>query len=313
MKKFGKSILLFTLIMIPIYILLLIIWEIALPPLYKKNLNYIQGSAGFAFSRFQEVKQKQNIDVLFLGSSHTYRGFDTRIFAEEGITSFNLGSSSQSPIQTKILLNRYLDKLNPKVVVYEVYPQTFSMDGIEAGLDLISNDYIDFELMKMGINLKNIKVLNTLTFTTLKNTFVDYSAYKEVQSKYGDTYIPGGFAERKMGFYQPKKFEKQDWELKESQFQKFDGIIHLLRARNIKVLLVLAPITKNWYTCHTNTTTFEERIKKSGNYYNFNHSELFNDSLHFYDKDHLNQNGVTLFNREIIRILNSQNFLNKKR
>ena len=88
-------------------------------------------------TRLNEVKNIKNIDILFLGSSHTYRGFDTRVFKKNGYNSFNLGSSSQSPIQTLTLTKRYLNQLNPKLIVYEVYPTTFTIDGIESSLDII--------------------------------------------------------------------------------------------------------------------------------------------------------------------------------
>jgi hypothetical protein len=36
------------------------------------------------YSRLSEIKNYKDIDILFLGSSHTYRGFDTRIFLDSG-------------------------------------------------------------------------------------------------------------------------------------------------------------------------------------------------------------------------------------
>ena len=82
------------------------------------------------FTRLKEVKTVKNVDILFLGSSHTYRGFDTSIFHDCGYSAFNLGSSSQTPIQTLTLANRYLKQLNPKLVVLEVYPGNFTGDGV---------------------------------------------------------------------------------------------------------------------------------------------------------------------------------------
>ena len=113
MAKFIKSILWFTPYSLAIYLLLLVFWGELTPPLLKKNLNYKKGSYGHLYSRIRELKKTHDVDILFLGSSHTYRGFDPRIFARHGFHTFNLGSSSQSPIQTEILLKRYLDKLNP--------------------------------------------------------------------------------------------------------------------------------------------------------------------------------------------------------
>jgi len=79
------------------------------------------------------------VDILFLGSSHSYRGFNPQYFS--GYKTFNLGSSAQTPIQTNLLLKRYLHQLNPKTIVYEVYPISLSIDGVESSSDIIANDH----------------------------------------------------------------------------------------------------------------------------------------------------------------------------
>ena len=117
-----------------------------LPNSLHPNLRYHPGSGGFLFSRLKEVKTQNNIDLLILGSSHAYRGFDTRIFNNEGINAFNLGSSAQTPVQTNYLLKTYLKQLKPKVVLYEVYPETFTFDGVEAEMDLISNEELKINI-----------------------------------------------------------------------------------------------------------------------------------------------------------------------
>src|SRR5689334_14184152 len=78
----------------------------ALGTLPFKNLNYRLGAYGHLFTRVKEIDSVKKVDILFLGSSHSYRGFDPRIFKQYGLTSFNLGSSSQTPIQAKILLEK---------------------------------------------------------------------------------------------------------------------------------------------------------------------------------------------------------------
>ena len=134
MKEFIKKVVLFLLFLAVIYPVGVICWEEFKPfKKIKKNLQYIQGAYGHTYSRLSEVDTIQNIDLLFLGSSHAYRGFDNRYFERVGITSFNLGSSSQSSVQSNYLLKRYLKQLNPKQVIIEVYPlTTFGLDGSES-------------------------------------------------------------------------------------------------------------------------------------------------------------------------------------
>lgn len=161
MKNFALKTFKFLLFAGLFYLVTLILWGELVPQLLKPNLNYKIGANGHLYSRVSEIKNFKDVDILFLGSSHTYRGFDPRIFSEYGYKSFNLGSSAQSHIQTKVLFDRYFETLNPKVVIYEVYPATFHFDGVESSLDLISNDKNDFYSLEMVLKINNIKTYNT--------------------------------------------------------------------------------------------------------------------------------------------------------
>ena len=110
-----------------------------------KNVRSCVGCYGHLYSRVKDAEKIKNPDILFIGSSHSYRGFDTRVFQKHGIKAFNLGSSSQTPINSKVLLKQYLDKINPKMVVIEAYAGTISADGVESSLDLLSNNKIDIK------------------------------------------------------------------------------------------------------------------------------------------------------------------------
>lgn len=272
---------------------------------FHKNVKYIKGSYGHTFTRLNEVKRTKNIDILFLGSSHAYRGFDTRIFNKEGYSSFNLGSSSQTPLQTMILLNRYIENLNPKLIIYEVYPETFSIDGVESSLDIISNDINDKESLILFFQTKNIKVLNTLIFGLYKDIFYNNSNYFENRKKGEDYYISGGFVQSNFKQFKNVKYkEKQAWKLKKRQFNNFSKNIEIIKNKHIKLLLVQAPITVAKYQTYTNNDEFDIKMESFGDYINFNNNSCLNDSLHFYDNNHLNQAGVEIFNKELIRKLN---------
>jgi hypothetical protein len=120
------------------------------------------------YTRISDLKKYKNVDILFLGSSRAYRVFDTRIYAKQGYYSFNLGSSSQTPIQTKLLMKRYLKQLNPKLIVYAVDPNAFS-DGVESAMDIIANDKNDRESLKMLAKINHLKVFNTLIYGYYKD------------------------------------------------------------------------------------------------------------------------------------------------
>ncbi|QKG79770.1 hypothetical protein [Tenuifilum thalassicum] len=311
MRKFLINTTKFLLFTSVFYIALLCVWEQAFPSWLKPNINYKVGANGHLYTRLSEIKKYSNIDILFLGSSHAYRGFDTRIFSKNGLKSFNLGSSSQTPIQTKILIDRYLDQLNPKLVIYEVYPDIFSLDGVESSLDLIANGKNDFHTIKMALEINSIRTYNTLIYGFIRELLGLNKSYIEPTHKDNDTYIPGGFVEKKLGFYSPQKLDKKEIKINPKQLKYFNEIIDKIKSKNIEVILVYAPIPKINYKRYTNTKYFDEIMRKYSTYYNFNEIVSLNDSLHFFDSHHLNLNGVEIFNNKLIELLKDSGVLKR--
>lgn len=306
MKKFLFDTFLFLIFSFLFYIGALFLWNNNAPKILKPNINYNIGSAGHIYSRLSDAKKYKDIDILFLGSSHAYRGFDTRIFLKNNYNTFNLGSSSQTPAQTKVLLNRYLETLNPKTVIYEVYPTTFELDGVESSLDIIANDKNDLYSLMMTLTINNIKTYNTFIYAFSRDLLSLNKTFAEQAVRGNDKYIPGGFVEKKISFYTLQKFEKKEISLKKYQLENFSEIVKFLKMRDIRLILVYAPIPEVNYKSYTNTSYFDSLMAEYSEYYNFNKILSLNDSLHFYDSHHLNQHGVEIFNKKLIEILNQK-------
>ncbi len=290
---FFKRILLFIIFCSIAYTFFVILWGTYLPKRFNKNLSYRISNS---YRQFQEADTTKNIDILFLGSSHAYRGFDTRIFEQAGLKTFNLGTSAQTPLQTQVLLDRYLDQFNPKLIVYEVYPITFSIDGIEGTLFLIPNNP-DLSTSGLLISQKHIKVLNTQLFSLKHKLFpknVKVPRYKL------ETYVSGGFVERSMSYYKPEIFDSKIIEINDEQLHHFESCIANFKRSGIPYVLVQAPITKVRYNAIVNNEYFDGLMRGYGSYYNYNNLIELDDSLHFYDSHHLNQKGVAIFNKKFI-------------
>lgn len=303
MTKFIKSIVFFVLICCFSYCIFILIWGKYAPEFIAGNLLYKKGSNSFMYTRLKEAENYGKTDVLFLGSSHTYRGFDTRIFEKHGIRSFNLGSSAQTPLQTNLLLKRYLHKLNPAVIIYEVYPRTFCSDGIESSLDIIANNTNDFETFKMVVKQNNLKGYNTFLYGMM-NDFINGNSFVE-KSKMGDNiYVKGGYLTKKINYYNASiKQEQKSWEFNNKQLIAFNENICLIKSKKVKLILVEAPFTHSLFSSYTNNDVFDKMINNYGEYYNYNKLLNLNDSLHFDDEDHLNQSGVNIFNEALIEQL----------
>ena len=317
MKNFIKSIILFIPFTLVIYSILLLGWGRFAPQSLKPNFRLDRGY-GHMNSRIKELKDVNDIDILIVGSSHAYRGFDPRIFAKHGFKTFNLGSSSQTPIQTKLLLNRYLGQLNPKIVLYEVFPNAFSVDGVESALDIIANDENDIYSLKMALDVNNIIVINSLIYTVLRESILDIlkiqSSYIEPRVIGPDTYIPGGYVEKDSLLYieVPMLQGGNKWDLKKKHLKNFKKSLMMLKERNIKMFFIYAPISSALYNSYCNNSTFDcimSEYDEYGEYFNFNEFMNLNDTLHFTDSDHLNPKGVKVFNEKLLDTLNLGDYL----
>ena len=299
MKKFVLNSFLFVAFVTLLYFFCVILvgglnWNIK-----NSNLKFPIAGYGHLKTRINQIRNDK-YDVLFVGSSHAYRGFDPRIFKNHGFRSFNLGSTGQTPTITQTLLERYVRKLNPKLVIYEVYPLTLYSNGVESALDLIANDIVDHRSFELAIDLNDIRIYNALIYSSFLDLFDLKSKIQEDRRKGFDTYIDGGFVEKDLKFYDSTK----NYINKPLPFSTDLGIfksnISFLKSLNIPVILVFAPITKAYYASFEKKKEFDSEMEKIGPYINFNVENEFVDSLDFYDTNHLNKFGVLKMNQLLV-------------
>ena len=303
MKKFIKSLLSFLPFALVIYIGLVCVWGSNFPTRYRPNLIYSLGDWGHVFSRMKEVKTYKDIDILFLGSSHAYRGFDVRKFDSLGLKTFNLGTSAQTPIQTKALLKRYLKQLNPDTIIYEVSPILLSYEPVESTLSLIANDKNDLHTLEMVLDINHVKTYNTAIYATYRDFMGLNEDFKENKSRAADLYIPGGYVQKRMKRYKYRKHKDRKLKPKSIQLRAFRSIVKMIRKQNIELILVQTPMTKSLYKSHIGNKEFDAKMKDISTYYNFNELLQLDDSIHFYDTHHMNQDGVDIFNAALIETL----------
>jgi hypothetical protein len=306
MGKFIGRIVTFGFMAALCYAALLVLWgEYVSVAAYKKNLVFRGGVGGFTFTRLQEVRRYADVDVLCLGSSHAYRGFDTRIFRENGFCSFNLGSSSQTPVQTMILLHRFLERLNPQIIIFEVYPEIFGNDGVESALDVIANDKNDLWSLYMAVTLADIRVVNTLIYVWYREIFNRDKDYVESPNSSRDIYVTGGYVERKeMRYKQKAPGCPVRLSFIPRQKAAFEKTVGMIKKKGARLFIVQAPVTKSRRDSYTNHDEIDAYFSSWGTYKNYNEQD-FIDTVHFYDPDHLNAKGVRLFNEKIIKDLTS--------
>ncbi|QYA26017.1 hypothetical protein G3I01_10985 [Gramella sp. MT6] len=295
-KKFIKRFILFSIFSIAVYLIGLIGYGEIVPDYFQQNIFFEKFAYGFSNTRFKEVKNTSEVDIVFLGSSRSYRHYDPRIFGEYGYNSFNLGSSAQTFLQTEILVNRYIERLNPDYVVLDIYPGMFSSDGVESSFDLISNDYNDLETFKLALQLRNIKVMNTWIFAVYKEYICNSLDDIENKAQKEDTYVNGGFVQRKIRTNQNySDINHQKWKYNELQWEAFVRTIQKIKQTDAQLIIVHSPRNSHFrYSKPERLLTYLDSLNLS--FYNYKNMGFLSDSLHFYDPSHLNQNGVNLYN-----------------
>ena len=302
MRKFIFKILAFIPFCLIGYLVLVICWGEFMPDFLKKNL--VPAQAKDTFFRLKEVKHYKDIDLLFLGSSRAYSTFDTRIYENLGYSSFNLGTSGQTPSQTKILLKRYLKTLNPKLVIYEISPQLFINSGLESSCDIIVNSPIDEYSWELALQMNNIMCFNSLIYKYFCEIFSLQPEFKKQNTKATRRYITGGYVEVKDIGFKPviRATQVKTNEIPSEQIQAFQEVIKLIRNSEAEYILVQVPYTASEYETYNNKH-FETIASQQGTYYDFNkNTELMSDTF-FRDQSHLNLIGVERFNRELIDTL----------
>lgn len=302
MGIFIKKIVLFCCLVVAVYTGLIVVAGEYGTVYFNRNLFYPIGGNGHNFSRLREVANYSDVDILFLGSSHAYRGFDTRIFRAQGWSVFNLGSSNQTPLQTSFILDKYLSQLSPDLVIYEVNPEIFSIDGVESTIDYLANVTDESDTWFLFSQNVHLRTMNTFVYANYRHLFNrNEGIVEKIVKKNGDKYVEGGFVEQKMATYKYNAKQKQvKWEFSRKQKKAFDTIIELLKQNKTPVLLIQAPVTTTRYSALENKNIFEQEMNRNELYWNTNGVVALDDSLHFYDGEHLNQLGVEIFNEAVV-------------
>lgn len=122
--------------------------------LCNKILTYILVDDTDSYTRLtlhELYNQEENIDILFLGTSHCYRSLDTSITDEIfGTNTFNCGSSGQELDGSYALLIEAGKKHDLKKVYLEMYYDTYGYNNDER--TLMTSTYIVSDYMKPSLN-----------------------------------------------------------------------------------------------------------------------------------------------------------------
>lgn len=257
-----------------------------------RNVTYYLGRVDCLYTKAKEADVTPDVDVLFLGSSHAYRTFDPRIYAQRGLRTFNLGSSNQTPMQTEVLLHSLLDTLRPRLVVFEVHPDIMQHDGVEAAIYMVCNVRPSWSMIPMVLRTHNMRVVATAVYALPHNLLSrEFATFEEPR----EMYVPGGFVEHEMEYFTPKPQPVTEVNPLPEQMAALKRCTQYLSNRQIPYILLEVPDTKCLLESYSNLSVYQYEISAYGEFY-FKTVDALDDSLHYYDAGHLNQSGVEVYN-----------------
>ncbi|RYE01021.1 MAG: hypothetical protein EOP50_02720 [Sphingobacteriales bacterium] len=312
MARFIKHIVLFLFFALPVYCALLFASGFFVPNHYQGNFFPQPDTRSFLRERIHEIPGYAGTDLLVVGPSLVQRGFDPRVFKSYGYRIFLLASGGQNPMQSHILLKRYLDTLKPKRIVFVVYPDLFVKDGVEPSLDLAISDRIDGQNWEDLVRRPNLRLFNTLLYWHERQVFGLRAPALRDSNEY-DRYIPGGFLERRDNGRNNELPQACDpgpqLPLNREHLRFLDECLSLTKKKSIPYQIVQLPLTTARYKCRTASAGIDSLLSMRGPYFNFNGRVLLNDTFDFSDNAHLMPSGAIRFSEAFIWQMRQTGFL----
>ncbi|MCB0783611.1 MAG: SGNH/GDSL hydrolase family protein [Flavobacteriales bacterium] len=270
-------------------------------PLVHGTNKALKWKGGNSYQKFREYDPDSSFQVVFLGSSHAYRGYDPRIFTRAGHSAFNLGTSAQSLMNSRVIAETFLNSANTDLLVLDMYEAAFEMDGLESTADLSQNITVDLAALRMCVSLRDPRGLNMLALRL---------AARNAPARYVDsTYVTAGYSlttdsvKGRIHYVVGRPLA-----VEEEQLDHLEAIIRFCREGGIPLVLVNHPYPEQSDRAKHEAfnVLLRERIGPHGVPYldfAYDHGLPLDDRDHFYDHNHLNQAGVELFNPLLIERL----------
>lgn len=279
-------------------------------PVSFHTSDYYRLPGGVTWKTFAEFGRDQKHDVIFIGSSHALRGYDPSVFNRAGISAFNLGSSSQAPMNTYYIIKHYLDSINTGLLIIDAYSGSFRSNSLESTSDLSLNQPDWLTSARMCLALKDIRGLNLLALRTLGPR----QPLDGINER--GTYKGKGFISNPDSIGATELPAKRWKALSDMQMGYFNKCLELCHELGIPVVIVnhyeRSPFRGAY---HRRFVSYMNSVVNSANvqYLDFAESEAIEDDNWFEDEDHLNSAGAKIFSQQLVDSLLSLGYLHQQK
>ena len=311
---------------------------------YAANQNVVNAYTKSRYDGFYELEEN-TLDMVFIGSSHSYCTFDPENFDSVlGSSSWQMGTPLQHYDTSYYSLKEVLKTQSPDVIVLEIYwgvlDTDFDMKQANSFFEVVNDENVVSDYVKTVFPL-NERVKYTILpiryqqdYFAYENNNLEKTAeekygvkkYKEVQDTNGveyylakgytfcDTIIPENEFDETNQF---KGLDGATWQASQIQIEYIEMFVELCNENDIEVVFVTAPIAnvsmdyiENYDVIHDEMSRLAERLGVK--YIDFNIINMEEELLeieNFRDDAHLNDSGVKIVNEYFVEWLkNNTNY-----
>ena len=263
---------------------------------------------GHTYIAFRQFNPKEKYDVIVLGSSHAYRGYDPEIFKRYNYKMFNLGTNSQINLVSYFIAKEFIRKENCKNVILDIYDPVFKRTSLESVSDYIQNSTSDKNVLGLIKEEKDIRTINMLTMRVLNNF---NGIFNPDTAGVNNGYIPYNTQ------LQPDaKRLIRDNIPDEKALIHFEKLIKYLQGEGINVIAAEHPLPARFTIDKTKHELLRQTItpilrKYNIPFYDHLYDSTMTDIPYFSNTNHLSVSGVEKYNTTLLNELIRDNNLKK--
>lgn len=255
---------------------------------------------GHSYVAFRGFNPNKKYDIIVLGSSHAYRGYDPAIFKEYNYDMYNLGTNSQISMVSLYIAREFIRKENCKTVIMDIYDPVFKRESLESVSDYIQNSLSDKKAVEISVSKKDVRTLNMLTMRMFNNFNGIFNP---------DTAgIKNGYKPYKTQLKITDKPSERLYPADANAFDYFEKLIKHLRSEGINIIVAEHPLPALFSIekeKHAELLAKINPILKKYNvpFYDHLYDSTMTDVKYFSNPNHLSVSGVNIYNHTLLKEL----------
>lgn len=293
--------------------------------LFLSTLPYFCGETYYYQDNKVRKQLAGKIDTIAIGSSHALRSIKPTILNKKlNIKAYNLSSPLMSMFGRYTLLKKEISRNQIKTLIFEISYNALTLDketlGYEGDLYVLGrlDNYLErIKFVKGAFSPSEyIKVLSD-TLDRSRNSLKKHNTELEQYKTYG--YLPVMSNDKSLSSNDKRKIlntQSLDVEIRKDNLKYLDKIMKLCKKNNIRVILVVTPVTEEMILTYDNMdelfSKYVDLAKKyECEYYDFNldkkRAQLYSEKTSFFDVTHMSDEGADIFTNRLGEIINKVN------